>query len=263
MESLDQQIDQVADLVAKSEKIIFFTGAGVSTESGIPDFRGPDGIWSKYDPEDFTIDRFLADSKVRKLHWEFLTGGGLNITVAQPNPAHYAIAELEKMGKLYGVVTQNVDGLHQKSGVSENMVFQLHGDLSHAKCLSCTTRYPMEEIIEWMARDKDLEEPKCAACKGMLKPDAVFFGEQLPWGVLMESEKRSRACDLCIVLGSSLVVYPAAMIPQYAQQGGAKLVIINMGATEMDRMADIRIDAKAGEVTPRILELAKDKMGLD
>ena len=262
MEALDQQIEQVAELVAKSEKIIFFTGAGVSTESGIPDFRGPDGIWSKYDPEDFTIDRFLSDRKVRKLHWEFLTSGGLNMTVAQPNPAHYAIAELEKMGKLYGVVTQNVDGLHQKSGVSENMVFQLHGDLSHAICLSCTTRYPMEKIIEWMDKDKDLEEPKCAACKGMLKPDAGLFGEQLPWGVLMESEKRSRSCDLCIVLGSSLVVYPAAMIPQYAQQGGAKLVIINMGPTEMDRMADIRIDARAGEVTPKILELAKKKMGV-
>ena len=261
MESLDQQIEQVADLVAKSEKIIFFTGAGVSTESGIPDFRGPDGIWNKIDHEDLYIDRFLSDSNVRKMHWEFFIGGALNMTQYQPNPAHYAIAELEKMGKLYGVVTQNVDGLHQKAGVSENMVFQLHGDGSHATCLSCTTRYAMEEIIEWMAKDKDLDEPKCAACKGMLKPDAVFFGEQLPWGVLMESEKRSRSCDLCIVLGSSLVVYPAAMIPQYAQQGGAKLVIINMGPTEMDRLADIRIDAKAGEVTPRILERAKEKMG--
>ncbi len=260
MESIDQQIEQVAELVSTSERIIFFTGAGVSTESGIPDFRGPDGIWSKYDPEDFSIDRFLADSNVRKMHWEFLTSGQLNMTEAQPNPAHYAIADLEQMGKLYGVVTQNVDGLHQKAGVSENIVFQLHGDLSHAKCLSCTTRYPMEEIVKWMQKDKDIEEPKCAACKGMLKPDAVFFGEQLPWAVLMESEKRSRSCDLCIVLGSSLIVYPAALIPQYAQQGGAKLVIINMGPTEMDRMADIRIDAKAGEVTPKIVASAKEKM---
>jgi NAD-dependent SIR2 family protein deacetylase len=176
MESMEQQIEQVAELVAKSERIIFFTGAGHSTESGIPDFRGPDGIWSKYDFEDFYIDRFLSDSKVRKMVWELLTGGELNIFQAQPNPAHYVIAELEKMGKLYGVVTQNIDGLHQKAGVSENKVFQLHGDLSHAKCLSCTTRYAMEEIIEWMAKDKDLDEPKCAACKGMLKPNVVFFG---------------------------------------------------------------------------------------
>jgi NAD-dependent deacetylase len=262
MESIDQQIEQVAELVAKSERIIFFTGAGVSTESGIPDFRGPDGILSKYDIEILYIDRFLSDSKVRKLHWEFLNGGELDMTQYQPNPAHYAIAELEKMGKLYGVVTQNVDGLHQKAGVSENMVFQLHGDLSHATCLSCKTRYPMEEIIEWMAKDKDIDEPKCAACNGMLKPNAVFYGEPLPRRVSMESEKRSRSCDLCIIVGSTLVVYPAALIPQYAQQGGAKLVIINIGPTEMDRMADIRIDAKAGEVTPKILEKAKKKMGV-
>jgi NAD-dependent deacetylase len=194
--------------------------------------------------------------------WEFLTGGELPIPQAQPNPATYVIAELEKMGKLYGVVTQNMDGLYQKAGVSENMVFQLHGDLTHAKCLSCTTRYPMEEIIEWMAKDKDLDEPKCAACNGMLKPNVVFFGEQLPRGVLMESEKRSRSCDLCIVVGSTLVVYPAALIPQYAQQGGAKLVIINMGPTEMDHLADIRIDAEAGEVTTKILEKVKKKMGV-
>lgn len=258
MESMQQYIERAAELVSTAERIIVFTGAGVSTESGIPDFRGPDGIWRKYDPEDFTIDKFLSNSKVRKMHWDFLTTGGLNLTQAQPNPAHYAVAELEKMGKLYGVVTQNVDGLHQKAGVSENMVFQLHGDLSHAKCLSCTKRYPMEEIIEWMK--KDIDEPKCGECSGMLKPDAVFFGEQLPWGVLMESEKRSRSCDLCIVLGSSLVVYPAALIPRYAHQGGAKLIIINMGPTELDRMADIRIDAKAGEVTPKIIEMAKAKM---
>ena len=254
MNSIDQQIEQVAELVAKSERIIFFTGAGVSTESGIPDFRGPDGIWSKYDPEDFTIDRFLSDGKVRKLHWEFLTGGGLNMTQAQPNPAHYAIAELEKMGKLYGVVTQNVDGLHQKAGVSENMVFQLHGDLSHAKCLSCTTRYPMEEIIEWMVKDKDLDEPKCAACKGMLKPDAVFFGEQLPWGILMESEKRSRNCDLCIVLGSSLVVYPAASIPEIASSSGARLMIVNRDKTPLDYKADLVIHGSAAEIMERIMQ---------
>jgi NAD-dependent deacetylase len=261
MESIEQQIEQVADLVSTSEQIIFFTGLGISTESGIPDFRGPDGILSKIDSDVLYIDRFLSDSNVRKMHWEFITSDQLKLTGAQPNPAHYAIADIEQMGKLYGVVTQNVDGLHQKAGVSENMVFQLHGDLSHAKCLSCTTRYPMEEIVKRMKKDKDIDEPKCAACKGMLKPDAVFFGEQLPWAVLMESEKRSRSCDLCIVVGSSLVVYPAALIPQYAQQGGAKLVIINEGPTEMDRMADIRIDAKAGVVTPQIVARAKEIMG--
>ena len=173
------------------------------------------------------------------------------MTHARPNPAHFAIRELEKMGKLSAVVTQNVDGLHQKAGVADNLVFQLHGDLSHARCLRCSARYPIEEVIGWLR--EDIDEPQCRRCRGMLKPDAVFFGEQLPAEVLMESERRSRACDMCLVLGSSLVVYPAAFIPRYAQQAGAKLVIINMGPTEMDGMADIRIEGKAGEVAPRII----------
>ena len=258
VESMEQLIEQAADLVSTSERIIVFTGAGVSTESGIPDFRGPDGIWSKYDPEIFAIDRFLSDSQTRKLHWKLFAGGELTIAPAQPNPGHYAIAELEKMGKLHGVVTQNVDGLHQKAGVSENMVFQLHGDLSHASCLSCNTRYPMEKIVEWMK--EDIDEPECGQCKDMLKPDAVLIGEQLPFEVLTESESRSRSCDLCIVMGSTLSVYPGSLIPRYAQQGGAKLVIINIGPTEMDRMADIRIEAKTGEATPKIIARAKEKM---
>ena len=257
---LNQQIEEVADLVVASRRIIAFTGAGVSTESGIPDFRGPGGIWSKYDPDDFTIQKFLSDGAVRKKHWELLTDSELKMTGAEPNPAHYAIAELAQMGKLYAVITQNVDGLHQKAGVSDDMVFQLHGDMSHAKCLSCGTRYPMEEMAERVKQG--IEEPACDHCGGILKPDAVFFGEQLPMDVLMESERRSRTCDLCIVLGSTLVVFPAANIPIYAARSGAKLVIINVGPTEMDEVAHVRIEGKAGQVTPRIIERAKQKMGL-
>jgi len=256
---LDQQIEEVADLIVASDRIISFTGAGVSTESGIPDFRGPGGIWTKYDPDDFTIQKFLSDKAVRKKHWELLTNSEMKMTGAEPNPAHYAIAELEEMGKLYGVITQNVDGLHQKAGVSEDMVFQLHGDMSHAKCLSCGTRYPMEEMEERVKQG--IEEPTCDHCGGILKPDAVFFGEQLPLDVLMESERRSRTCDLCIVLGSSLVVFPAAKIPIYAMRSGAKLIIINVGPTELDEVAHIRIQGKAGEVTPRIIARVKEKMG--
>ncbi len=257
---LEQKIEEVADLIATSDRVVAFTGAGVSTESGIPDFRGPSGIWTKYDPDDFTIQKFLSDKVVRKKHWKLLTDSELKLTGAEPNPAHYAIAELEKMGKLYGVITQNVDGLHQKAGVSEDTVFQLHGDMSHAKCLRCGRRYRMEEMAERVKGG--IEEPMCDYCNGILKPDAVFFGEQLPPDVLMESERRSRTCDLCIVLGSSLVVYPAATIPFYALSSGAKLVIINVGPTELDGMAHIRIEGKAGQVTPRIIARAKEKMGL-
>jgi NAD-dependent deacetylase len=257
---LDQQIEEVADLIVGADRIIAFTGAGVSTESGIPDFRGPGGIWTKYDPDDFTIQKFHSDKAVRKKHWELLTDPEVKMTGAEPNPAHYAIAELEQMRKLYGVITQNVDGLHQKAGVSEDMVFQLHGDMSHAKCLSCGTRYPMEDMAERVRQG--IAEPTCDHCSGILKPDAVFFGEQLPADVLMESERRSRTCDLCIVLGSSLVVFPAANIPIYAVRSGAKLVIINIGPTELDEVAHVRIEGKAGQVTPRVIARVKEKMGL-
>ena len=257
--TLEEKIEEVADAIVKSQRIIVFTGAGVSTESGIPDFRSPGGIWSKYDPEDFTIQKFLSDEAVRGKHWGLLTSSGLTMTEAKPNPGHYAIAELEKIGKLYGVITQNVDGLHQKAGVPDDLVFQLHGDMSHVKCMSCGKRYPMEEIIGWL--DRGVKIPECDVCAGILKPDGVFFGEQLPVDVLMESERRAKTCDLCIVLGSSLVVYPAAYMPMYALKANAKIVIINMGATQMDNLAWIRIEGKAGEVTPQIMARVKAKIG--
>jgi len=257
-EKLEQQIEMVADLISKSERIMVFTGAGVSTESGIPDFRGPGGIWTKYDPEDFTIQKYLSSKEIRKTNWRMLTDGEFMLIGAKPNPAHFAIADLEKMGRLYCVITQNVDGLHQKAGVPEEKVFQLHGDMSHAKCMKCGKRYPMDEITERIGQG--IEDPECPNCGGILKPDAVFFGEQLPMDVMMESERRSRNCDLCLVLGSSLVVYPAALMPVYASESGAKVIIINVGPTEMDHIASIRIDAKAGEVAPRIIAVAKEKL---
>lgn len=258
MSKLKAQIKAVADLICGSQKILFFTGAGVSTESGIPDFRSTDGIWSRYDPEDFTIQKFLSDKKARKMHWDLLSDGDLSMFRAAPNPAHHAITELQDTGKLYGIVTQNVDGLHQKAGLPDEMVFQLHGDLSHAKCLECGKRFPMQMVAEWLHSDP--EEPVCEKCHGMLKPDAVLFGEQLPTDVLFEAERRSRNCDLCIVLGSTLSVYPAALIPRYASENGAKLVIINLGPTELDSWADIRIEGKAGKILPSIVASVKERM---
>lgn len=256
--TLEQKIDEVSDLIEQSDRIVVFTGAGVSTESGVPDFRGPGGVWTKYDPDDFTIQKFLADEDVRKKHWRMLSKAGLKMSGAEPNPAHYAIADLERMGKLYALITQNVDGLHQKAGVSEELVFQLHGDMSHAKCLGCGRRYPMEDMVEMV--NQGVELPECEDCRGILKPDAVFFGEQLSVEVLSESNHRSMSCDLCIVLGSSLVVYPAAYMPMNALKARAKLVIINVGTTEMDNLAWVRISEKAGEVMPGIIARAKGKI---
>ena len=258
MTTWQHQAQTVAELIAAAQRVLIFTGAGISTESGIPDFRGPDGIWKKYDPDDFTIEKFLSDEAVRKRQWQMLSNGDLAMSKAQPNAAHYAITELNKLGKLYGVVTQNVDGLHQKAGVPEDLVFQLHGNLSRAVCLGCGRRYPMETVAGWL--NQGMLDPACHFCMGMLKPDAVLFGEQLPSKILLESERRSRSCDVCIVMGSTLSVFPANLIPQYARQAGARLVIINLGPTEMDQMAHIRIEGKAGEVAALIIQHLKSKM---
>lgn len=252
---LEAMAGQVADLIVKSKRLVVFTGAGISTESGIPDFRGKDGIWTRMDPEDFTIQRFVARPEVRKMQWNMLAEGGL-VKDVKPNAAHYAIAELEKMGKLDCIVTQNIDNLHELAGNSPEIVFELHGNMQYVRCLGCSRRWPMAEILARLAAE---ELPECEHCKGILKPDAVFFGESLPLAVLSEATRRAAQCDLCIVIGSTLVVYPAAQIPQYALDGGAKLVIINIGPTAMDARAVVRIEGMAGETMTRILEQVKNR----
>jgi len=248
--------EQVADLIVKSQRLLVFTGAGVSTESGIPDFRGKDGIWTRMDPEDFTIQRFVARPEVRKMQWKLLAEGGL-VKDVKPNAAHYAIAELEKLGKLDCIVTQNIDNLHQMAGNSPEIVFELHGNMQFVRCLGCHRRWPMAEILARLAVE---ELPECEHCKGILKPDAVFFGESLPQAVLSEAARRATRSDLCIVIGSTLIVYPASQIPEYACDAGARLVIINIGATPMDAKAAVRIEGKAGETMTKILEQVKRKM---
>ena len=247
---------KVADLIINAKRVVVFTGAGVSTESGIPDFRSPGGIWSRFDPDDFTYQKFIRDPEVRKKQWQML-GEGLLTTGAKPNPAHYAIAELDRLGKLDCVITQNVDNLHQKAGVPADKVFELHGNMQWAVCLSCGRRYPFEQIKARL--DKGEEIPDCEVCHGLLKPDAVFFGEQLPQKVLEEATHRSSNCDLFIVIGSTLVVYPAAYMPIYATQAGAKLVIINLSSTPMDREAAVLIRAKAGEAMSKMIERVREK----
>ncbi len=255
-EGIDALIDKVADLIVGAKKVVVFTGAGVSTESGIPDFRSPGGIWDKYDPDDFTYQKFLRDPEARKKHWRLL-GEGLLTSGAQPNPAHYAIAELDRLGKLDCVITQNVDNLHQRAGVPDDKVFELHGNLQWAVCLSCGQRYPFAQLKARLERGE--ETPDCEACHGLLKPNAVFFGEALPHDVLEEATNRSYACDLFIVIGSTLVVHPAAYMPIYATGAGAKLVIINLSSTPMDQEATVLIRAKAGEAMSKIIERVKER----
>jgi len=258
----DQEIEvlaeNIADLILSSRKLVVFTGAGISTESGIPDFRSPGGIWERFDPDDFTYQKFVSDPESRRKQWRML-GEGLLTRGAQPNLAHYAIAELDRLGKLNCVITQNVDNLHQKAGVPDDKVFELHGNMQWAVCLDCGRRYPFGEIKARL--DEGEEVPDCEACRGMLKPDAVLFGEQLPARVLNEASQRSYGCDLFIVIGSTLIVYPAAYMPAYAVEAGAKLVIINLSTTPMDHQAAVLVRAKAGETMSQVVQKVKEKVG--
>jgi NAD-dependent deacetylase len=250
-----EEIERLAQLIVESQKTIVFTGAGISTESGIPDFRSPGGIWSRYDPENFTIQKFLSGPAARKTIWKMSTESGL-LTEAEPNLAHYAIAELYQLGKLDCVITQNIDNLHQKAGVPDDKVFELHGNMGWVVCLNCRRRFPMPEVLQQIK--EGIEVPDCPDCQGILKPDAVFFGEALPQETLQEAIRHSRNCDLFIVIGSTLVIYPAAYIPTYAAEAGAKLAIVNLTPTPFDQYAAVVIRGKAGEIMPRVME----KVGL-
>ncbi len=256
-DGIENKAEEIAELIVNARCIMVFSGAGISTESGIPDFRGKDGLWTKVDPEDYTIQRFVAKPEVRKMHWKTIAQGGM-VKDARPNAAHYAVAELEKLGKLDCVVTQNIDNLHEVAGNSPDIVFELHGNVQYVRCLNCRKRFPMAEIIPRLATE---EIPDCEYCKGILKPDAVFFGEALPQLVLHEAAKRANQCDLCIVIGSTLIVYPAAYIPLYAHDAGAKIVIINLGPTPMDSAATVHVEAKAGETMTRVMHHVRSKMG--
>jgi len=247
----------LASLIINAKKVIVFTGAGVSTESGIPDYRSPGGIWDRYNPDDFTYQKFISDAEARRKRWQMLKELTSNIE-AKPNPAHYATAELDKLGKLDCVITQNVDGFHQKAGVPDSKVFELHGNMRWVICLDCGNRYPFEQIR--LRIDKGEEIPDCEACHGILKLDAVFFGESLPKKVLSEATIRSHNCNLFIVIGSTLLVYPAAHMPIYAIQSGAKLVIINLSPTPLDQQATVLINGKAGEVMSKVLQRVTERI---
>ena len=246
-----EEVEQLARLIIQPGKVVVFTGAGISTESGIPDFRSPGGIWSRYDPEDFTIQKFLSGPAARKTIWKMCMEGGL-LTEAKPNLAHYAIAELHQLGKLDCVITQNIDNLHQKAGVPGDRVFELHGNMERVVCLSCHRRFPMAEVLR--KTKEGMEVPDCPDCQGILKPGAVLFGEALPQETLLEATRRSQNCDLFIVIGSTLIIYPAAYMPTYARDAGARLAIVNLTPTPLDHYATVVIQGEAGQIMPRVME---------
>ena len=234
--------DELSKLLEAGRRVVVFTGAGISTESGIPDFRSPGGFWSNNQPIYFKD--FLAWEEMRREAWRRKLAFEESFKAAQPNRGHRAIAHLVKQGKVTGVITQNIDGLHQRSGIPEEKVIELHGNSTYAVCLSCGRRYELAPILAAFRID---EQPPDCECGGFIKTATISFGQPMPDEAMHNAKLETDACDLFLAVGSSLVVYPAAGFPALAKQRGARLVIINRDPTELDYLADLVLNTEIGE----------------
>jgi NAD-dependent deacetylase len=232
---------------------VVFTGAGISTESGIPDFRSPGGVWSKMKP--IMFQDFVASRDKRREAWTRVFNRTAGWTGASPNAGHNAVASLVQSGKVSAVITQNVDNLHQDSGIPSDKVIELHGNASYAKCLECGHRYELEELEPRWKADEDIT---CEPCGGLLKTATISFGQPMPELEMMRATYEARACDLFLVLGSSLVVYPAAGLPIEAKRHGAKLIIVNREPTELDGYADLVLNTEIGPLLTETLALMRE-----
>jgi NAD-dependent protein deacetylase/lipoamidase len=239
----DCEIAALSEMIAAARRIALFTGAGISTESGIPDFRSPGGIWTRLMPIDFQA--FLASEEARREAWRRRFELDPLLRAAQPNRGHRACAALVRAGKASAVITQNIDGLHQAAGVPDEQVIELHGNTTYARCLECDNRYELEAVRA--AFERDGAAPRCASCEGFVKTATISFGQAMPEAAMRQAESETLAADLFIVLGSSLVVYPAAGFPVMAKENGARLVIVNREPTELDALADLVLNRSIGE----------------
>ena len=232
------------NLLSASKRAVVFTGAGLSTEPGIPDFRSPGGIWSRHKPIEF--NDFLASEDARRSAWKLKFMMDEDMRQASPNHGHLAIAEWVRKGTVSHVITQNVDGLHQKSGVPDAQVIELHGNTTYAHCLSCFARYELALIQADFEKNGTL--PVCSQCGGLVKTATISFGQAMPEAAMKAAQEATENCDLFLAIGSSLVVYPAAGFPLIAKRQGARLVILNRDPTELDPAADLVIHDKIGLV---------------
>ncbi len=251
---MDQAMELGSSMIAGAKRILVFSGAGLSTESGIPDFRSPGGLWDKYDPSDFYFDKFLGSEEIRERYWRMSSEAYAVMRSTLPNKAHLAIKLLEQAGKLLGIATQNIDRLHHKAGNSPDLVVELHGTTFFVSCLSCGASFERDEIEK--RRSAGETAPLCSGCGGILKPATISFGQAMPEEAMLRAFQWASECDLCIVLGSSLVVYPAASVPIEATRHGAPLIIINREETPMDARANLAVHGSVTEILPRMVEAA-------
>lgn len=234
-------IDELRSMLSACRRAVVFTGAGVSTESGIPDFRSPGGIWTKYQPIDFR--EFISSEEARIETWRRKIAVDEAVSRAEPNRGHLAIAQLVAQGRVSSVITQNIDGLHQRSGVPEERVIELHGNGTYAACLDCAKRY---ELADMFAAFRANGIPPVCNCGGLIKSATISFGQPMPVEAMRRAQAETKGCDLFIAIGSSLVVYPAASFPAVAKQNGSRLVILNREPTDLDYLADLVLNLEIG-----------------
>ena len=238
----DPDLERLRVLVEGARRAVVFTGAGISTESGIPDFRSPGGVWSRRRPVDFRD--FVASESARREAWSQRAESRRTMVRAEPNRGHRAVASLVRRGIVTTVITQNIDGLHQRSGVPAERIVELHGSSTYAKCIECEAPYPIEPILDAFGRDGVL--PICERCGGHVKTATVSFGQAMPEAAMRRAEAATAECDLFLAIGTSLVVHPAAGFPIQARRRGATLVILNREPTELDALADLVLNREIG-----------------
>lgn len=246
------EVARAASVLADHLPILAFTGAGISTESGIPDFRGPNGLWTKMDPADFTIEKYLSDPERRKRGWRMHAEGSLWGARAKltPNAAHLALVDLYRDGKLAGCVTQNVDGLHLAAGLPEEAIAEVHGHVRRVRCVECASVWQTEEIL--VRVDAGEEEPRCEICGGIIKTTTVMFGENLPVDTVNHAWDLADRAQSVLAIGTTLGVWPAAEIPLAMVHAGKPLVIVNEGKTEMDQLATVLLAGRAGSTVSEL-----------
>jgi NAD-dependent deacetylase len=244
-------IDTIATWLRDARSIVILTGAGISTESGIPDFRGPNGVWTKNPAAEktATLQHYVGDADVRKAAWQHRLRS--EMWSAEPNAGHHALVELARVANVDLLVTQNVDGLHRAAGSDPERLVEIHGTVHFAKCLACDWRGPMAETLERVRAGE--EDPACVECGGMLKSATISFGENLVAADLERAQRAAAGCDLFLALGTSLGVYPAAALPEIALRGGARLVVVNGEPTPFDSSADAVSHATLGELLPALV----------
>jgi NAD-dependent deacetylase len=243
-----QTIDTVRRWIAEAQRVVALTGAGISTDSGIPDFRGPQGVWTLNPKAEKMSDirYYVSDPEVRRLSWQSRLAHPA--WTAKPNAGHLALAALEKRGKLHALITQNIDGLHQRAGTPPDKVIEVHGTLHHAVCLECGWRGPMQEVLNRVRAGE--EDPPCAECEGILKSDTISFGQALIPEVIERAMRSAGEADLLLAIGSTLQVYPVAGAVPLAKEAGAKVVIMNAQETQFDGIADAVLRMHIGEALP-------------